>query len=186
MLDESGKHQVPLTTQQIVRDSLGAGRCLDGLPWKGKNAKQRVGELRSLAQEAQTALNAGEEGKAEMLGRHAYEKLRETWERSIEEVLFNSVVLRFRQGIETHRALGVSVEDSDILQIDRAMSHCSTFCHDEASAKNSPPPEIGVLKRDIEDFETFRDFIEKRKERISTRRKALFDAPKVQSPVVTA
>src|SRR3546814_15683193 len=65
-----------------------------------------------------------------------YGKLRETWERVIEEVLLNDVVQRFRPSIEAKRLGRVNVDGQDYVTIDKAMSKCSALMtgHDEAGA----------------------------------------------------
>jgi TPP-dependent pyruvate/acetoin dehydrogenase alpha subunit len=56
------------------------------------------------------------------------------WKRSVEEVLFRKVVLRFRKGVATQRLAEVSVDDNDYAQVDAGMTRCSNYAHDKAVA----------------------------------------------------
>ena len=46
-----------------------------------------------------------------------YSKLRETWERVVEECLLNDVVGRFQPGVATQSLKGVEVTDADYAKI---------------------------------------------------------------------
>src|SRR5262249_27867587 len=102
LIHEASIQMVPTFFQQVVSGRDGAGRVEVGLPWKGMNTTQRVGELRKLWQDIEKMHRTGADGYDDAVDK-LYRKLRDTWERSTEEVLFNGTVLRFRQGIETQR-----------------------------------------------------------------------------------
>ena len=92
------------------------------------------------------------------------EKLRETWERAIEEVLFCDTIQRYRHSVETNRLKGVKFEDGDYTSICEAMGRCSVYQHDESPAKDArsfPAPD--VLEQELKCLEDFVDKTRKRK-----------------------
>ena len=108
-----------------------------------------------------------------------YGKLRETWERAIEELLFQDVIQRFRPSIETQRLKRVSVDPADLVAIDAGMSKCSTWMtgHDSAAAIGSPPPSPDEVAADLKRFEDFTKSIKDRAEKTGNATKSLIEAP---------
>ena len=106
-----------------------------------------------------------------------YGRLRETWERLIEEVLFNKVITRFSQGIQTQRLNGVFVDDEDYKVIYFAMSECSGYMigHDKLLSLSDARPDIKGIEEDVKKIEEFyketnkkiSDTISKRKKYVS-------------------
>ena len=89
-----------------------------------------------------------------------------TWERGVEEVLLNEVVLRFRKGIETTRLKRVSVESEDITAITMGMSKCSNYTgHDGAYVANVPLPLPEEMTADINALDDWRKSVLARRER---------------------
>jgi hypothetical protein len=56
-----------------------------------------------------------------------YTKMRETWEQSIEEVLFAGVIGRFRPKLATMRLRSARIEQADYEAVYAGMSRCSKF-----------------------------------------------------------
>ena len=87
-----------------------------------------------------------------------YANLRQTWERAIEEVLFNGAVVRFRESIETNRLKKVGyICDADLAAIQAGMTKASKWegGHDRASAVDDPVPPPVELKADIDALESW-------------------------------
>ena len=95
-----------------------------------------------------------------------YGKLREAWERAIEEWLLNDSVKRFRPSIETQRLKKVLVESGDYAIIELGMSKCSAELtgHDKAPAKNPPMPTPTEVNEAISALDTFIAAIKKRQD----------------------
>jgi hypothetical protein len=76
--------------------------------------------------------------------------LRGSWERAVEEILLNEVVLRFGDGVSTQRLrLLTDITEADIQAVESEMSHCSNFVHDESGAVNAGIPEPPTVEADI-------------------------------------
>ena len=96
----------------------------------------------------------------------AYGRLRETWERSVEELLLNDSVRRFRRSVETNRLAKLSdIKSEDIEFVEAAMTKCSKYLrgHDKAVAINEPVPAPAELKTDIENLENWVSGMRKRR-----------------------
>ena len=89
-----------------------------------------------------------------------YSRLRSTWERAVEEVLLNGVVMRFDSGVSTQWLNGVSVDDEDYLTVFNAMSKSSEGinAHDHAAGQhdqvNTPDDTDDELKK-LKEFQKF-------------------------------
>ena len=96
-----------------------------------------------------------------------YGRLRQTWERAIEEVLLNRSVMRFRQGIETKRLNAVTIETIDIEDIEKGMTKSSKWegGHDKSPAVGSSSLQPREVKEDLDLIDNFRVRIEKRRQK---------------------
>jgi hypothetical protein len=93
--------------------------------------------------------------------------MRETWERSIEEILFAGVVTRFQQEVATLRLRSARVEQADYEAVHQGMTRCSKFSgHDRTM---EAPPDLPKFERIEADLETLRTFATER----NTRKSAL-------------
>ena len=102
----------------------------------------------------------------EAVARDLYGRLRETWERAVEEILSNRAVLRLRRSIETKRLKKITdIADADIETIEAAMTKCSTHLrgHDQAVAINQPVPAPAELQTDIQQLEDWVTQMRKRR-----------------------
>lgn len=169
--EEAEKIGVSIKKQSVVRRPEGFGVTDPDLPFEGMNTKARVGYLRNRQQEIMKVYKSGDELKHRRSAADAYRQLRIAWERAVEEVLLRNVVLRFRKGVETQRLSGVSVEDSDYITVDRWMSRCSNYAHDQAMLGGVEVPDPDELLSDINELETWRLVIYERGEKLSKKRK---------------
>jgi hypothetical protein len=83
-------------------------------------------------------------------------KLRQTWERAVEEVVLGGVVMRFRDSIEPMKLGLVQFTDAEDKVISEAMDRLSAYLHDEASAHDgSPIPNPDWFQNEIHELESF-------------------------------
>ena len=173
LVDEAQKAGVPVETQSMTRRPEGPGVSDPDLPFEGMNTKARVGYLRNRHQFIEKAYKSGDDLDHRKLTAEAYLQLRIAWERAIEEVLLRNVVLRFRKGIESQRLAGVSVEDKDYTSVDRWMSKCSNYAHDQALMGGVEVPDPDELLSDINALDEWRKQINQRGEHIQKKRKSV-------------
>ena len=96
-----------------------------------------------------------------------YTYMRETWERIVEEVLFNNVVQRFRPEIMTRRLEEACIDPTaDYPAIFEGMKRCSHHSgHDQAPDLPPDLPECDQIERDIVELEAFaKKALERRKQ----------------------
>jgi energy-coupling factor transporter ATP-binding protein EcfA2 len=131
--------------RNVRRDSTGAGVVGDGLPWIGMRVEHRLDDLGKRARVAGKLHEAGED---EQYGRQVsaiYSDLRATWERGIEDVVFQRTVVRHRDYIDTKNFKKVSVlTEADCDEFRKHFKRCCEVVssHDPSAARNpeTPPP----------------------------------------------
>lgn len=159
--------------QTVWGNPSGTGYCDPNVPWAGQKVSKRIGYLKGHALEkAKKLYNIPEERENyERRVDDFFNKLRETWERAIEEVVFNDTIQRFRDSVETNRLKRVKFADEDYRIIISAMSKCSQYLHDRAAARNEVIiPDPKSLEKEIECLETFVDTTRKQRDKIEKNR----------------
>ncbi|MGH8727942.1 MAG: AAA family ATPase [Burkholderiales bacterium] len=161
--EELGVDQLDQHVRQL---SNGAGVCAEELPWVALPVKKKIGHLKNAWQAADKLSRDGHQDAYEREARYIYGLLREAWERALEEILLESVVVRFRPGVQTKQVVklaDISKEDCEALEA--AMTKCSKWLpgHDQAAAARAEIPEPAVVKIDIEALERWVAGIHKRR-----------------------
>ena len=152
--------------QHVRQLNIGAGVCMEELPWVALKVSRRIGHLKSELQEAQKLHKEGHDKLYEEKASSIYGLLREAWERGIEEVLLNGVIERYRSGVQTQQIKKISdISNNDCKTVDIAMTKCSKWLpgHDQAPAAKEDIPEPNELKTDIESLENWISEIRKRR-----------------------
>lgn len=100
----ANQHGVGCFVQTVWGNPTGSGYCDPEAPWKGQNVKNRIGYLKKRLQErVRKAYQENPNGESyALLVKDYFEKIRETWERTIEELVFNDTVQRFRDGVDLY------------------------------------------------------------------------------------
>lgn len=148
------KASVPVTERSLRRGAPRHGILEEGPPWVAMPVKGRIGVLRKELQAAEAILRSGERAAYEQRAEWIYERLRQSWERAVEELLLNQVVVRFGDGVSTQRLKALTdISDADVQTVDSEMTYCSGFVHDEAFAVNSGIPDPPVITADIKHLE---------------------------------
>lgn len=156
LADEAARQSVEATAMSVRRNKEWAGLIFPELPFAGQKVSERLEKIRAMAAEADRAASAGDIDRSETIVRTAYGRLRETWERGVEESVLNETVVRFRPGVSTQRLRAVVVEDAHYEAIHEAMARCSHFAaHDTSSDANTSTPTADELREDIEVARTF-------------------------------
>jgi hypothetical protein len=159
-----------LDPQCIRKSATGFGVQSERVPFDAMPTTKRIGALRDMLARATAAKKRNDDESHTSLTRDAYFNLRLAWERAIEEVLFFGTVTRFEEGISTQKLRSVIVEDDDYRKIDAGMTKCSKFAHDAAMGAHLPTPTPEELSEDIEQLNTWRSNVEKRRDVVRKRR----------------
>jgi len=154
--EHARRHGVEVYFIELERGYREYGRPRVGAPWLGRTAGERVRWLRAAIQEAEAVLRRDGRAAYEEKASYVYKRMRDTWERTVEELLLNRVVERFRPGVETQRLrVVVDIKPEDIDLVDREMRHCSKFVHDEPGARNEGVPDPDVVRDDLARLEAW-------------------------------
>jgi len=168
LMHEATKVGLPPKALCLNRTPQGYGVADETLPFAGANTRERVGMLKNMHVQCGRLSKAGDDAGYRLHARDLYNHLRMAWERGIEEIVFNGVVLRFRKGIETNRLAKVAVEAEDVAAVNAGMGKCSNYTgHDGAMEANLPIPSLEDMADDIAALEAWRasadDRLKKRK-----------------------
>ena len=163
---EAGQVGASMQPLSLRRTSAGFGVASDNLPFDGAGAKARIGMLKTMQVEvAKLHKDNDDEGYAQR-ARQTYQRLRDAWERTIEEVLLNGVVWRFKPSISTQSLREVAVEDSDYFAIQNGIGKCSKYAHDGAAQAQVALPLPHELLGDILALDTWRESIVSRRKQL--------------------
>src|SRR5439155_8897446 len=152
--------------QTLWRGASTAGHVDADLPWTALPTRRRLGWLKNEWQRAEKIYRLDGPRAYEPIAVQLYAKLRQTWERAVEEVLLNRVVERFRPGVETQRLKQLrDIQSSDLQAVDAGMTKCSRWegGHDLALAANDPVPAPDELQKDIAALEDWVKAVEARR-----------------------
>lgn len=176
----AAKHQVKISSQSLRRILKKSGQCNDELPWSARIASKRSDRLHEMAQEARSACKIDPDSdEYKDLHDKFYSHLRSTWERTVEEVLLNGVVMRFDSGVSTQLLNGVVVDDEDYLDVYNAMSDSSEGidAHDHAASQHDQLNSPDDMDSELAKLKEFKSRIAKKKQDAIKRRKESIKAP---------
>ncbi len=155
----------------IRRTAKGFGSHAPELPFDAIGTKDRIGRLRLMSTDARRAQKNGDDDEHRRLTCETYRHLRLTWERAVEDVLFNGSIQRFGEGVKTQSLRQVVVTDDDYKTIDAGMTKSSKFEHDAASSVNRLPlPDPDELDADIKVLADWRGAVIARRDAIAASR----------------
>ncbi|MEZ8233950.1 MULTISPECIES: AAA family ATPase [Vibrio] len=167
MLEESTDvTKTPLEVVSIRKLGDIAGYPFKEPPWGVKNTLARVGELKNLVPMLKK-IEASGDFEFEMRVKDGYGRLRETYERLVEEWLLRKVVERFGRAVKTQSLKeivdDVTSEDNDI--VNAAMSKCSTYLrgHDDATGLAVDCPRASEFEKDVNDLDAYFKALKKRR-----------------------
>ena len=165
IMEATARLGVECDITHLMRQDGAFGIPEAGAPWIAMRIKDRIGYLKKKLQEAEAVHNRGEHAAYDPLARTLYRLLRQAWERAVEEILLNGVVLRFGREVQTNRLRHLTdISDDDIRLINQEMSKCSTYFggHDESAAINEEAPSPDEIKDDIATLEDWVSQMRKR------------------------
>ena len=160
------REKVDILDQHVRQLPIGAGVCNDELPWAAMKVRKRIGFLKNSMQKANKLFRKGLQAEYEKEAGHIYGRLREAWERGLEEVLLGGVVERFRENIQTQqigRLADITPEDCKAVEIGMTKSSKWLTGHDQAPAARQDIPEPNELEQDIDALDKWVSDIRKRR-----------------------
>lgn len=159
--------KVPIKFATLDRAAGRVGVLSEGLPWRAGKLPQRVDTLQKEAREAKKLYEAGDETAYEQEARKIYSKLRATWERGIEMVVFANVIQRQREYVDVKNLRAVvTLDDDDVDAFEVGHKKCCDFteAHDSSMGSEQEIPDPTELLTDIQAVRDWADAIkDKRK-----------------------
>lgn len=143
---------VAMDCVQFHRVAAGAGWITSDVPWDAHDVKERIGQLRQRAQKLKKLADTNPVEYATEV-RSIYGRLRTTWERAIEEVLFNGALRRFQQEIKTMSLKHLHlVTEKQVQECSEGMTRTSDWidAHDHATELALTIPLPDEVERDVQ------------------------------------
>jgi hypothetical protein len=151
-----------------------SGITAEGLPFEAGKLSARINGLVDQAQRAKKALEQENNfEKYEQLTRDGYRKLRDTWERLIEEGLFGETVRRFRNSVQTKLLKRAYIDDQDFQEVWDGITRCSNYTHDAPMDAPPPMPQPDDFIADVTRLNASHDRIVARAKQVEEKRVAL-------------
>lgn len=125
------------------------------IPWLGMTVKDRTGKLKNDLQGIVSLYNSGDTDSYYYRAKEWCELLRESWERAVEEILFNDAIQRYNPCVQTQRLRKAPFTKDLYTELEHGMTECSAWCHDQARAINGNIPTADDLKGYIDCFEMY-------------------------------
>ena len=179
LLVAASEARIPVHRNWIYTDGPnGFGKVAsDDGPWQVKKVKERLPILEAMVK-ALPDPGACPPAEYQQGTEEFYSKLRETWERVVEECLLNDVVGRFQPGVATQSLKGVEVTNADYTKIFFAMKKASEFSgHDRAAGR---PPAVRTkeeMRNDLGELWVYEKELRRRSETLAKTRRALESPP---------
>jgi len=154
--------------QHLRKEAVAVGISSPEFPWVGMKVRDRVGVLRNMWQRAEKLYRTASREVYEQEARLIYGRLREAWERGLEEILLGGVVERYRPSIQTQQTKYLSdITDNDCKGLETSMTKCSRWLagHDQAPAENIPVPNPVEIRNDIDALDTWIKTISRRRKK---------------------
>jgi energy-coupling factor transporter ATP-binding protein EcfA2 len=167
MLSEESTTRINI--QSITRRGKLSGFPQGTPPWDTLKTVDRIKQLKQLEVDLRRYTKRDDfiEDIYSRDAKHIYGKMRETWERLVEEWLIRNVVQRFSRAVQTQniRYL-IDSTPEDVATISAGMGKCSTFFegHDTATGMGvTEIPDIDELLGDISALDAYFDALKKRR-----------------------
>ncbi len=151
--------------KSLTRKKTETGIIASNPPWDALPISKRIGVLKDTYQNLEKIERTETEEKFREAVKPFYGKLRETWERLVEELALNGTVQRFGREIQTKKLKKVvNFTDDDYKIIEDNMSKCSGILdgHDGAGALIDTVPDSDEVNDDIKIIEDFSKLLRRR------------------------
>ncbi|MRT93656.1 AAA family ATPase [Ancylomarina sp. 16SWW S1-10-2] len=155
-----------LDIKSLTRKKTETGLIASNPPWDALMVKKRIGRLKDAQQQLAKIEKTETEEIYKDRAKLLYGKLRETWERFIEEIFLNGAIQRFGRTVQTQRlSKVVDLTNEDYNLVDTNMSKCSTYFtgHDTSGTLIEEMPDSDEFLEDVKVLEEYISTIRKRR-----------------------
>lgn len=155
-----------LNIKSLTRKKEETGLIASNPPWDALSVRKRIGILKNDYQQLEKIERTETEEIYKERAKTLYGKLRETWERFVEEVYLNGVIQRFGRAVQTQRLSKITdLTDADYKIIEDNMTKCSTYFtgHDSAGTLIEEIPDSNEFHTDLKILEDYIKEIRRRR-----------------------
>jgi len=144
-------------TVALFGDKDAAGKVdTGGMVWKGLNVARRIARIENDFASL-TKLHASSPADYEYQVKNVYGRLRDTYERAVEEVIFRDIVRRGSDVIQTQLLRYVTLSDALAIRFHDGMTRANTHSHDNPAADTVAVPTPAEFSADIAALEKLVD-----------------------------
>ena len=144
---------VTAETIALFADANNAGKVDPaGVVWKGLNVKKRLARIRNDFAPIKK-FHASSPAEYEIAIKNLYGRLRDTYERLVEEYIFCDVIRRGVDRVETQRLRMVHLSDALAVKFHEGMSQANTYSHDNPAAATVAVPDPTEFENDLASIE---------------------------------
>lgn len=144
---------VPVTTA-LFSDGEAAGKVdPTGMAWKGLSVDKRIKYIRNQAASLPKLLSTSP-SEYEVAVKNLYGRLRDTYERMVEEIIFSDIVRRGSDVVQTQMLRYVTLPDPLALRFHEGMTRANTHSHDNPASDTVPVPKPDDLTASLAELET--------------------------------
>ncbi|MAY30715.1 MAG: hypothetical protein CL627_16195 [Aurantimonas sp.] len=140
-------------TIALFSDGNAAGKIdTSGMVWKGLNVKKRLGYIKQKSVQLRK-LHGTSPADYEFETKGLYGRLRDAYERVVEEVIFSDIVRRGSDVIQTQKLRYVTLPDELAIRFHEGMTKANTHSHDNPASDTVAIPDPDEFAADLEALE---------------------------------
>jgi energy-coupling factor transporter ATP-binding protein EcfA2 len=144
---------VTAETLALFADATNAGKVDSaGVVWRGLNVNKRLARIRNDFAPVKKS-HAASPADYEIAIKNLYGRLRDTYERLVEEYIFCDVIRRGVDRIETQKLRMVHLSDALAVRFHDGMSKANTYSHDNPAAATVAVPDPTEFESDLASIE---------------------------------
>lgn len=146
---EGDEQAVAVTPVALFADATSAGRIDPaGVSWKGLNVDKRLKQIKDTFVRVKK-LSETSPSEYEVALKGLYGRLRDAYERMVEEHIFCEVVRRGVDRVETQKLRMAHLSDALAVRFHNGMTKANTFSHDNPEAATVAVPEPTEFEADL-------------------------------------
>ncbi len=164
------ERNTPIALAHLTRGQDVVGIVNKDLPWTASSIRNRIDKLEKAAREAKRLFEAHDDEGYKVAVASLYSRLRATWERALEDIVFANVIMRHRDYINTKELKRVTaLEDGDVQTFQSGFKKCCDFvdAHDPSRGHDPEPPEPDDIMRDIRVLKDWSEALRGKMNRVS-------------------
>lgn len=146
---EADSQGVKIGTISLFSDGDSAGKVdPSGISWKGLAVNKRIGIIRNEFAPIRK-LHSSNPSEYEMKVKNLYGRLRDSYERVVEECIFCDIIRRGVDKIETQKLRMVHLSDALAIRFNDGMTKANTYSHDNPASDTVPVPDPAEFDGDL-------------------------------------